>query len=169
MVSGGRQGARRCSLVGHLAATKGRRSRVETVFSRLVIETMSNPSLYCSRASPKVQCSGPHWIKNSSTHVDRRPWRMRLGSLRASICWMKALSPGASLPRRDSMVMAPLRLEPACRREAPHFSLAGKIRTTRVNCVQLAFAWVAARCASDLSIYGELIGCSVDIQRGWSV
>jgi len=105
VVSGGRRWARRCSLVGRLATTKGRRTWVGILFSKLVIETLSNPSLYYSRTFPKVQCSGPHWTRNSSTHVDRRPWQMRFGSLRASICWMEALSPGASLPRRGSMVV----------------------------------------------------------------
>ena len=102
VASGGRRWARRCSLLARLAATKRRRSWVGAVYSRLVIETMSNPSLYCSRASLNVQCSEPHWTKKYYTHVGRRPWRMRLGSLRASICRMKAWSPGASLHRRGS-------------------------------------------------------------------
>ena len=73
------------ALVGRLAVTKVSRSWVGTVSSRVVMDTMSNPNLYCSRASPRVQCSGPHWTRNSSTQVERRLWRTRFGSLRANI------------------------------------------------------------------------------------
>ena len=131
-----------------------------TKFSRLVIETMSNPSWYCSRASPKVQCSGSHWTKNYITHVDRRPWRMCLGSPRASICWVEALSPGTSLPRRGLIVMTRPRLDPARRREAPDFPSARKCSTTRVRCVPLAFAWASAQCESDLSMERCLVALS---------
>ena len=111
IVEGGRRlRNRHCSLVGRLVATNKSRFCEGTVLSRLVIDTMSNPMWYCSRASPKVQYSGPHWTRNSSTKVDRRPWRTHLGSLRPNICWMVALSPGASLLRRGSMVVARRRL-----------------------------------------------------------
>jgi len=83
--------------------------------SRLVIETMSNPIVYCSCASSKVQISGPHWTTNSSTCVNRRLCLIFLGSARAKTLRMEAFSPGASLPRRGSMVGADLRLEAALR------------------------------------------------------
>ncbi len=43
-----------------LAATEVSGSWVGTVSSMLVIDTMSNPRLYCSRASPKMHYSEPH-------------------------------------------------------------------------------------------------------------
>ena len=64
--------------------------------------------------------------------VERRPCRARLGSARANMCWMTALSPGASLPRRGSMNVARPRLEPAWRRGALVLPLAGKFRRMRV-------------------------------------
>ena len=50
------------------------------------------------------------------------------------------------------MVVTHPRLEPARRREAPDFPLAGKFSTMRVRCVPLAFAWASAQCESDLSM-----------------
>ena len=78
---------------------------------RLVIETMSNPRVYCSWASSSVHISGPHWTKNSSTCVKHRLCLTFLGSARAMMLRMEACSPGASLPRRGSMVGADFLLE----------------------------------------------------------
>jgi len=73
--------------------------------SRLVIDTISKPNLYCSRASPHVHVSCSQRTRNSSTRVDRRPCLLRLGSERANIWCMAALSPGASLPLSSSTVV----------------------------------------------------------------
>ena len=164
VVSGERRWAPRCALAGRLV----RRSLVGIVSSRLVIDTMSNPRLYCSRASPKEQCSGPHWTKNSSTQVERLPCQTRLGSLRANICRMDALSPGGSVPRRGSMVVDRPRLEPACRRGGRAFPLAGKCKRMRVRLALLAVAWAAARCESDLSMESCLVSLSTSRGEGLS-
>ena len=66
------------------------------------------------------------------------------------------------------MVVTHSRLEPARRREAPDFSLAGKFSTTRVRCVPLAFAWAAAQCESDLSMESCLVALSSAIGEGLS-
>jgi hypothetical protein len=112
------------------------------VASRVVIDTMSNPMLHCSRASPKVQFSGPHWTRNSSTQIDRRPCRTRLGSHRARMYWMLALSPGTSLPRRGSAVVTILRLRFARKCVAHNLPFVGKFSTMRVRRVALASAWL---------------------------
>ena len=72
-----------------------------------------------------MQCSGPHCTRYSSTHVLYRPWRTRLGSLRAKMSWMEALSPRASLPLRGSIVVGLRRLSELRRWEAPFFFFAG--------------------------------------------
>jgi len=96
-------------------------------------------SLYCSSASSKVHISGSHWTRNSSTYVERWLWRARLGSHRAKIWWIAALSPGASLPLRGSCVVGPLRLGAVLCPAAPTFPFAGKFYTTR------ALPWAVAR------------------------
>jgi hypothetical protein len=113
---------------------------------------MSIPRLYCSRASPKVQFSGPHWTRNSSTQVGRRPCRTRLDLHRAIICWMAALSPGASLPRRGSTVVTLLRLWAAHRRGAHALLFVGKFDTIQVCRVALASAWLIVYCESALAM-----------------
>jgi len=155
--SGGRLKERRCAFVGRLEATKGIKSWEGTVSSRLVIDLMSNYRLYLLRASPKVQFSRPHRTRNSSTNVDRRPCRTRLGSHRARICWMAALSPGASLPRRGSTVVTMLRLWFARRRGAPDWPFVGKFSTMRVRRVALASAWLIACCERALVIESWLV------------
>ena len=123
--SDGRRRDRRCDLVGRLVVTKGSRSEDGMESSRLVIDSMSKPREYCSRASSKVQCSGPHCTRYSSTHVLCRPCRTRLGLLRARMRWIEALSPGASLPLRGSIVVVLLLLEELCLWDAPFFFLEG--------------------------------------------
>ena len=88
------------------AATKDCMSCEGTFSSKLVIEGISNPDRYCSSASPRVHFSGSHWTKKSSTHVERRIKRMRLGSHRPKMWCMARLSPGTSLPLRGSDVVA---------------------------------------------------------------
>jgi len=66
------------------------------------------------------------------------------------------------------MVVTRPRLEPACRREAPDFPLAGKFRTTQVRCVSLACAWATARSASDLSMESCLVALLTTIGEGLS-
>ena len=127
-----------------------------TPFSMLVIDIMSNPRAYCSRASPKLQCSGPYWTKNSSTQVERRLCLTRLGSLRANICWIVALSPLASLPRRGSMVVGRILLAHAYPRGVHVFPLVGKFKSMRVRCVRLTAARAAARFERDLSMESRL-------------
>ena len=113
VVGGGCLHVRRCCVVRRFTLTNCWRSCWGTPLSRLVIETMSNPIMYCSCASSKVQISGPHWTPNSSTCVNRRLYLIFLGSARAKTLRMEAFSPGASLPRRGSMVGAECRLEAA--------------------------------------------------------
>ena len=72
--------------------------------SMLVIDTISKPSRYWSSASPKVHVSGSQRTRNYSTHVYRLPCLIRLGSERANMCCIAALSPGASLLRSGSTV-----------------------------------------------------------------
>jgi hypothetical protein len=66
------------------------------------------------------------------------------------------------------MVVTHPRLEPARRREAPDFPLAGKFSTMRVRCVPLAFAWASAQCESDLSIESCLVALSTTRGEGLS-
>ncbi len=154
----------RCARVERLAVTNWRRSWVGTPFSRLVIDIMSNPRAYCSRDSPKVQCSGPHWTRNTSTHVERRLCLTRISSLRASIFRMDALSPGASLPRRGSMVIDCILLAPVCPRGVLDFPLAGMFKNMRVRCVMLPTARTAARFERELSMESCLV--TLYIARG---
>jgi len=107
-----------------------------------------------------VQCSGPHWTINSSTQVDRRPCRTRLGLLRAVIRWMVALSPGASLPRRGSTAVACRRLWVAHRRGTPCLPFVGRFSTMRSRNPALASARVTARCESALSMESCLVTLS---------
>ena len=150
----------RCSRVGRSAVTNWRRSWVGTPSSRLVIGVMSNPRAYCSRASPRVHCSGPRWTRNSSTQVERRLCLTRLGLLRATICRMDALSPGVSLPRRGSMVVDRILLAPACPRGVLVFPLAGKFNSMQVRCVMLTAARAAARFERELSMESCLVAMS---------
>ena len=60
------------------------------------------------------------------------------------------------------------RLEPARRREAPDFPLAGKFSTTRVRRGPLAFAWAVAQCESDLSMESCLVALSTTRSEGQS-
>ncbi len=84
VAKGGRRRARRCALSRRFAVTKGC-SEEGTWSSRLVIDTISKPSRYCSRAATKVHVSGPHRTRNSSTHGDRRSCLIRMGSERANM------------------------------------------------------------------------------------
>jgi len=97
---------RRCSHVRLVAMTKRCRSCEGTASSWLVIESISNPSLECSSASPRVHCYGYHWTKNYSIHVERLLWRsILLYSHRAKMWRTGALPPGAPLPLRGSNVV----------------------------------------------------------------
>jgi hypothetical protein len=109
---------------------------VETSLSRLMMETMLNPIVYCSCASSKVQVSGPHCTRNSSTCVNRRLCLILLGSARAKTLSMEALPPGASLPRRGSMVVAGFLLEVAFLL-GPRVLFVLKWRTMRVPSVRV--------------------------------
>jgi hypothetical protein len=109
---GGRRRARYCPRSRRFAVTKGCREFEGTWSSLLVIDTISKPSRYCSRASPKVQTSGFQRTRNSSTQVDRRPCLIRMGSEWANMLCMAALSPGASLPLSGSIVLRVFRLWP---------------------------------------------------------
>jgi hypothetical protein len=71
--------------------------------SWLVIEEILKPRRYCSSISPKVQVSGSHRTRNSSTHVNLRPCLMRRGSARARMWCIAVVMPGASLPLRGSL------------------------------------------------------------------
>jgi hypothetical protein len=150
----------RCSRVGRLAVTNWRRSWVGTPSSRLVIDVMSNPRASCSRASPRVHCPGPHWTRNSSTQVHRRLCLTRLGSLRANIFRMDALSLGASLSRRCSMVVGRILLPPAAPRGVLVFPLAGKFNSMRVRCVLLTAARAAASFEREYSMESCLVAMS---------
>ncbi len=133
----------------------------------MVIDTTSTPSLYRSRASPKLQCSGLHWTRNYSTQVERRPCLTRRGALRAIFFGMDALFPGASLRLRDSTVVGRPRLELDCRR-VPVFPVAGKFKRMRVQCTPSAFALTSARCARALSMESCLFALSTSRGEGQS-
>jgi len=122
---------RRCSVVRRFTLTSSCRPCVMIPSSRLVIDTISNPNVYCSCASSSVRISGPHWTKNSSTHVKRRLCWTFLGSARAKTLRTDAFHPGASLPRRGSMVVVGFRLA-AWSRLYPFFLFVLKCRTIRV-------------------------------------
>ena len=94
--------------------------------SRSVIDVVSNPSRYCSSASPKVHLSRLHSTKKKTTYVDRRPCRIRPSSERASMRYMLTLSHGTSLPLRGSAVMWIVRLRPARMLVVLAFPLEGK-------------------------------------------
>jgi len=102
---GGRRRARRRAMARRFAVTKGCRECEGTCSFRLVIDTISKPRWCCSSASPKVHVSGSQRTRNSSTHVDRRPFLTRHGSERASMWYMAALSPGTSLSLSGSTVL----------------------------------------------------------------
>ena len=70
--------------------------------SKLMIDVISKPKRYGSSTSPKVHVSGSQRTRNSLTHVDLRPFLIRLGSERAKIWRMAAVAPEASLPRSGS-------------------------------------------------------------------
>jgi len=168
-VSGGHRWARRCALVGRLATTKVKRSWVGTVFSKLVIDNMSNPSLYCSRASPKVQCSGPDWTRNFSTQVERRPCRTRRGSLRAPKIWMDDLSPGASPPLRGSFDgCGTSALGARLPARGPCFALSGEVQKN-AGAVCTVGSRVGSGSLYERSLYEELFGCTIYSKRGGSV
>ncbi len=139
-----------------------------TPFSKLVIVSMSNPRAYCSRASPKFQYSGPHWTRNSSTHVERRLCLTRLGALRANSCRMGALSLGASLPRRGSMVVGRNLLAPACPRWVLPFPLGRKFKNKWVRCALLTDARASVRFERELSMENCLVALSTARGEGRS-
>ena len=143
-----------------MAVTKGIRSEDGMESSRLVIDSMSKPREYFSRASSKVQCSGPHCTRYSSTHVLCRPCRTRLGLLRARMRWIEALSPGASLPLRGSIVVFLLRLEELCLWDAPFFFLEGIFSRILLCWVSRSDARVAAQCERELSMESCLVALS---------
>ena len=122
---------RRCCVVRRFTLTNGCKSCEGTPSSRPVIDTISNPVVYCSCASSSVQISGPYWTRNSSTYVKRRLCMTFLGSARARTLRMNAFPPGALLPRRVSMVGVGFRLE-AGLRLGPFFLFVLKWRTMRV-------------------------------------
>jgi len=106
MVSGCRRRARLYAWSRRFADTKGCRKWEGMLSSGLVIDKMSKTKRYCSNTSQKVHVSGyQRNLRNSSTHVNRRPDLIRLGSERASIWCMHAVMPGASLPLRGSAVV----------------------------------------------------------------
>ena len=59
--------------------------------------------------------SGSHCIRNSSTHVERRPWRIRKGLHRTEMWCIAVLSFAASLTLKSVMVECALRLRAAWR------------------------------------------------------
>ena len=122
---------RRCCVVRRFTLTNGCRPCVGIPSSRLVIDTISNPNVYCSCTSSSVHIFGPHWTGNSSTHVKRRLCLNFLGSARANTLKTDAFPPGASLPRRGSMVVVGFRLEAGSRLE-PFSLFVLKCRTIRV-------------------------------------
>ncbi len=134
-----------------------------TVSSKQVIDTMSNPSLYYSRAFPKVQCCGPHWTRNSSTQVERRPCRTRRGSLRANFLDGRFVLGGIATPEGfngcgPSAFGAFL---PA----GPYFSLGGEVHKN-AGAVCTVGSRVGSGSLCERSLYGELFGCLVYNERG---
>ncbi len=107
-----------------------------------------------------MQCSGPHWTGNSSTRVERRLCLTRLGSLRVNIYWKDALSPGASLPRRGSIVVGRTLSAHACPRGVIAFPLTGRFKSMRVRCVMLAAARAAALFEREFSMESCLVAVS---------
>jgi len=105
VVSGGRRMARLCVHLRRFAEMKGCRELRGMFSSRLVIDIISKPNRHCSSASPKMQVSGSQRARSYSTHADRRQCLIRMGSDRAKIWCMTAVSPGASLPLRGSTVV----------------------------------------------------------------
>ena len=122
---------RRCCVVRRFTLTNGCRSCVGISSSSLVIYTITNFNMYCSCASSSVHIFGPHWTGNSSTHAKHRLCLTFLGSARAKTLRTDAFSPGASLPRRGSMVVVGFRLATGSRLD-PFFLFVLKCRTIRV-------------------------------------
>ncbi len=149
---------RRCCVVRHLTLTNGCRSCVGIPSVRLVIETMSNPKVYCSWASSSVHIYGPHWTMNSSTCVKRRLCLTFLGSARVMMVRMDAFPPGASLPQRGAMVGVGFRLE-AGLRVFPFFFLGLKWRAS--DSPTCPFLWSGAGGGHVVSgfCYGRLPRC----------
>ena len=121
---------RRCCVVRRFTLTNGWRSCEGISLLRFLIEHMSNPIVYCSCASSKVQLFGPHCTKNFSTCVNQRLCLIFLGSARAMTLRMEAFPPGASLPRRGFMIGAVFRLG-AVLRLGPRFLFVLKWRAMR--------------------------------------
>ena len=73
---------------------------------------------------------------------------------------MDALSPGALLPRRGSMVVGRILLAHACPRGVRDFSLSGKFNIMRVRCVLLAAARAVVYFERELSMESCLVALS---------
>ncbi len=84
---------------------------------------------------------------------------MRLGSVRTSMRWMLALSPGASLPRMGSMVVARPRLVHAWWRGAPFFP-GGEVQKN-AGVIRAGGGRLRGGPLRERSLYGELFGCIV--------
>ena len=109
---GGHRRARRCAWSRCFDVTKSCREWEGTCPSMLVINMLSNPNWYCSSASPKAHSYSSQRTRNSSTRVKRRPYLIRMGSGRANVWCMAALSSRASLPLRGSTVVRVFLLRP---------------------------------------------------------
>ena len=131
------------------ADTKGCSEWEGRFSSKLVIDTVSMPNRYFSSASPKVHVSGSQRTGNSSTHVDRRPCLIRLGSERANIWRMVAVSPGVSLPLSGSTVVWIFLFCPGL--------LGGMWSVIFAGRVGPPYLRMETRCAQYCSLNGELL------------
>ena len=125
---GGMRRAHRCFRLGNFAVTKGCDMWEEAPLYSLVIGVILNPNRYCFSALPNVYVFDSYLTKNSSIKVDRRPCLIRLGSERAKIRSITALSPRALLPLRGSTMVRVFRLRPARLLALRDFPLDGKFR-----------------------------------------
>ena len=146
--SGGHRKARHCTCSRRFADTKGC-SEWEGLFSsRLVIDNISKPKRCSSSTSPKVHVYVSQRTRNSSTHVVRRPCLIRVGSERANIRCMVAVSPGALLPLSGSTVVWIFLLCPGLMRHVERYF--------RRTCGPPL--GMGTRCAQYCSLDGELLG-----------
>ena len=74
--------------------------------------------------------------------------------------WIEALSPGASLPLRGSIVVVLLLLEELCLWDAPFFFLEGIFSRILLCWVSRSDARVAAQCERELSMESCLVALS---------
>jgi hypothetical protein len=96
--------------VGRLIATTDCSVSEGTFSSRFVNEVMSNPSRCCSSAPCRVHLFSSRCARNYSAHIERRSLQMHMGSHRAKMWRIVALSHGLPLPLTGSTMRWALRL-----------------------------------------------------------